>query len=153
LDVLSYSIGIGLSITYKELSNTQINRYLRLAGEAALCSYSPYSKFRVGALLLGTDGSYYTGTNVENRSYGLTVCAERAALFSAVAQGKRSYRALFVVCPDAEYAVPPCGACRQVISEFTDQDFEVYYCGKDFRVSRTLMGELYPFDSLRELKK
>jgi cytidine deaminase len=142
-----------LSITSRELSNKEIDTYLRLAGKAALGSYSPYSGFRVGALLLCADGTYYTGTNVENRSYGLTICAERAALFTAVAGGKRDFRALFIVCPDAEYAVPPCGACRQVISEFADKELPVYYCGKDLKPSRNLMGELYPFDSLRELKK
>ncbi len=142
-----------MSITYQELRNREINRYLRLAGEAALRSYSPYSGFKVGALLLCTDGTYYTGTNVENRSYGLTVCAERAALFAAVAGGALSFRALFIVCPDSDYAIPPCGACRQVISEFTEGSLPVYYCGRDFKVSRNKMGRLYPFDSLHELKK
>jgi cytidine deaminase len=137
----------------KTLGDERIKNYLKLAAKAALHSYSPYSGFRVGAVLLCTDGSIVSGTNVENRSYGLTTCAERAAVFNAVARGKTLYRALFLACPDADSAVPPCGACRQVLSEFVGPEFPVYYCAKDFIVTMRLMGELYPFDSLHNLKK
>jgi cytidine deaminase len=80
-------------------------------------SYSPYSKFRVGCCLLTSDGKLFTGTNVENVSYGLSICAERCAVFNAVSQGARNIK-VAVVCTDMEHVVTPCGACRQVLVEF-----------------------------------
>jgi cytidine deaminase len=126
---------------------------LREAARAAAGgSYSPYSRFRVGAALLCTDGSVVTGANVENRSYGLTCCAERSAIFAAVCSGKRRFLALAVFTPDSQEAVPPCGACRQVISEFAGPELPVLYAGSKSQEERTL-GELYPFDSLHDLNK
>jgi cytidine deaminase len=80
-------------------------------------AYAPYSAFSVGAALLCEDGTIVGGCNVENASYGLTMCAERAAVAAAVAQGKRRFIAIAVV-GSAEGATPPCGGCRQVLSEF-----------------------------------
>ncbi len=80
-------------------------------------AYAPYSEFTVGAALLCDDGTIVTGCNVENASLGLSMCAERAALFAAVAGGRRSFAAVAIAGPDGE-TTPPCGACRQVLAEF-----------------------------------
>ena len=126
---------------------------LAAAEKAAEHSYSPYSRFRVGAALLCQDGTVVTGANIENRSFGLTICAERSAIVKAHSLGKTGYAALAISCPDADYPVSPCGACRQVISEFVGADFPVYFCGADRnRAVSTTMGELMPFDALQELK-
>jgi len=93
---------------------------IQKAEEAALNSYSPYSKFKVGCALLTEKNQIFTGTNVENASYGLSICAERNAIFSAVAQEGPSMRLKAVVItsiPNA-HLTSPCGACRQVIAEF-----------------------------------
>jgi cytidine deaminase len=80
-------------------------------------AYAPYSAFPVGAALLCADGSVVAGCNVENASYGLSMCAERTAIFAAVASGHRRFEAIAVAGPD-DATTPPCGACRQVLSEF-----------------------------------
>jgi cytidine deaminase len=88
---------------------------VKVARALRLKAYAPYSGYAVGAALLGTNGRVYRGCNVENASYGLTVCAERAAYFQAVADGCRSFAALAIATPDGG---PPCGACLQVAREF-----------------------------------
>lgn len=93
--------------------------YKRLVEEAKKAkrySYSPYSRFRVGAALLASNGKIFTGCNIENSSYGLTICAERTAIFKAISEGVSSFRALAVV-SDGEDFTPPCGACRQVLMD------------------------------------
>jgi cytidine deaminase len=124
---------------------------LAMAFEASRFSYSPYSKFRVGAALLCGDGTIITGTNVENRSFGLTICAERSAIVSAVGRGIQDFKALAISCPDADYPVSPCGACRQVMSEFADPGMPVYFQGGTDEIISTTAGELFPFDALKEL--
>jgi cytidine deaminase len=80
-------------------------------------AHAPFSNFRVGAALHATSGRVYTGCNVENATYGLTVCAERVAIFKAISEGERGFDAIAVVA-DTEELTPPCGACRQLIWEF-----------------------------------
>lgn len=145
--------GVNVNSNVKEINRKEFEMsLLQHAMEAASRSYSPYSHFRVGAALQCSDGTVITGTNVENRSYGLTVCAERIALFTALSMGLRRFTALAVACPDSEDPIPPCGACRQVLSEFVDMNFPILYKGAGDDERRVTMGELLPHDSLHNLK-
>lgn len=123
------------------------------AKRASEMSYSPYSHFSVGAALYCADGEIITAANVENRSYGLTICAERSAIVKAVSMGKQKFTALAVYCGKADYPVSPCGACRQVISEFAQIGMPIYFSGNDIsnRIETTI-EELFPFDALSEMK-
>jgi len=105
-------------------------------------AYAPYSGFRVGAALLTGGGGIYTGCNVENASYGLACCAERVALFKAVCAGEKTFKALAITAGTDDYCVP-CGACLQVMSEFSRR-MKVYMCNsrKEYRL-RTV-AELLP---------
>lgn len=114
-------------------------------------SYSPYSKFPVGAALLMEDGSVITGVNIENRSFGLTNCAERTAVFKAVSEGYMTFKALAIATPASDYPVGPCGACRQVLTEFAPTDTPVIFGPTLENSVKTTLGELYPYDSLHEL--
>ena len=94
-------------------------------------SYSPYSRFRVGAALLCETGEIYTGCNIENRAYGPTNCAERTAFFKAVSEGKRSFSAIAIVGGETEPAwCYPCGVCRQVMAEFCSPDEFLIICAR-----------------------
>jgi len=121
------------------------------ARKASNFAYAPYSKFRVGAALLTGDGTVFSGCNVENRSFGLTICAERNAAVKAVSSGHLVFRALAVSTPDSVVPVGPCGACRQVLSEFMAPSSPVLFGGSGEERVHTTIGELYPFDSLHDL--
>jgi len=137
-------------------SNNVIITHLDLfevALQVAKDAYAPYSNFRVGAALLTETGEVIKGVNVENRSYGLTNCAERTAIYSAIAVGKKKFIKLAIATPDATYPVPPCGACRQVISEFMDKSALIIFGSSREDIKILTVEDLYPLDSLHELGK
>ena len=115
------------------------------AAKVATNSYSPYSRFRVGAALLTWDGLIFTGCNIENASYGLTLCAERTAVGAAVSAGHRRFAAL-AIAGGKGVAVRPCGACLQVLAEFCDPDFPLLLAslGKPGKVERVVLRDLLP---------
>lgn len=110
-------------------------------------SHSPYSHYRVGAALLTDEGEVFGGCNIENAAYSLTVCAERTALFCAVANGKKRFSAIAIVGGvengSADFAFP-CGACRQALSEFCKDDFEIIVAKSEDEYSVHTMSELLP---------
>lgn len=118
-----------------------------LAKEAMTHAYAPYSGYRVGAALLCADGSVYQGCNIENASYTPTVCAERTAFFKAVYDGKREFSAI-AVCGGKDGQItgffPPCGVCRQVMSEFCKSDFLVYLVGEGDTLKTFTLEQMLP---------
>src|SRR5690348_13805511 len=105
-------------------------------------AHAPFSNFRVGAALRANSGRIYTGCNVENASYGLTLCAERVAIFKAISEGERGFEAIAVVA-DTDALTPPCGACRQIIWEFCG-DAEIVLANPKGKVERYRMSALFP---------
>jgi len=120
---------------------------VRAATAAREHAIAPYSRFRVGAALRGESGTIYGGCNVENASYGLTVCAERVAIWKAVSEGERRFQAICVVADTAELT-PPCGACRQIIWEFCG-NIPVHMANLKGKEEEFQMKDLlpYPFDA------
>ena len=123
---------------------------LKQARMAASRAHCPYSKFHVGAAVLCDDGSVIEGCNVENSSYGLTICAERVALFNAISQGKRPIE-LAVSCADAQggnsaASRMPCGACRQVMQELLPPDAPIQIDGVGRRSLEQLLPEAFQLD-------
>jgi cytidine deaminase len=107
------------------------------AKEARIAAHAPYSSFEVGAALVSTDGRVFTGCNIENSAYGLSMCAERVAIFKAVSEGAREFTKIAVV-TDTESLTPPCGCCRQMIWEFASDGTEV--------ILANLTGDIRAFD-------
>jgi cytidine deaminase len=105
-------------------------------------SHSPFSRFRVGSAVLTAGGKIYTGCNIENSSYGLTICAERTALFKAISEGARKFRAIAIASDEAGFT-EPCGACRQVIMDLAG-DIDVVLSDARGRRKIMRMGELLP---------
>jgi len=140
-------------IEKNNIDNNQMNDLFTQALKAADRAYAPYSKFRVGAALLCGDGTVVCGVNVENRSFGLTTCAERNAVTAAISLGHSKFLALAISTPDSALPVGPCGACRQVLSEFLPPETPVRFAGSGPQQVNTTIGELLPFDSLHELKR
>ena len=124
------------------LDSTELVQEAVRAADAAYC---PYSRFQVGAAVVGDDGKIYTGCNIENASFGLTNCAERTAIFKAVSAGCRAIRALAVAGGTPEQPASPCGACRQVMAEFGKADLPVSITDRDGKQIRTVtLGDLLP---------
>jgi cytidine deaminase len=120
---------------YKELATA--------AHTAKLNAYSPFSQFRVGAAILTTNGTIFTGCNIENSSYGLTICAERVAVFNAISSGASKFKAIAVVSDNYDFT-PPCGACRQVLSDLAgDIDFVMIDSRERFKILK--LSSLLPF--------
>jgi cytidine deaminase len=120
-----------------KIPRTLATRLERLARRTAKNSYSPYSRFAVGAAVLAGSGKTYGGANVENASFGLCNCAERTAIFTAAAAGERKIKCVVVYTP-TKSVTPPCGACRQVINEFGPQARVISICDSDDRIDTTL---------------
>ena len=132
------------------INELQVKELLSLANKARENSYTPYSHFTVGAALLLEDESVITGCNIENASYGGTVCAERCAIFKAVSNGNTEFKAIAIAgSPEGEeisgYAYP-CGMCRQVMREFVDPNsFKVFVLGPGGEYSENTLEELMPY--------
>jgi len=118
-----------------------VNKLFEEALKVREKAYAPYSKYKVGAAVLTTDDEIIAGCNVENASYGLTICAERNAIFSAVARGKTDFKSILIVAEGNSLA-KPCGACRQVMNEFGD--FDVYLANTKGDIEKTTVSELLP---------
>jgi cytidine deaminase len=127
-----------------ESENTMDEKQLlEEAVKAREFAYVPYSKFQVGAALIAKDGKVFHGCNIENASYGMTNCAERTALFKAYSEGVTQFDTLVVIA-DTDRPVPPCGACRQVISELCAPEMEVILTNLKGDIQRTLVKDLLP---------
>ena len=120
------------------MDNKVIRNLIETAAAQRARSYAPYSHYRVGAALLAGDGTVFTGCNIENASYSLTICAERTAVFKAVSEGYTDFAAIAVAGSgngDFSKACYPCGACLQVLSEFCSDEFKVILADGEYRLS------------------
>jgi cytidine deaminase len=134
-----------MSVSSTKLNQMTIDTLLEAAYDAKSNAYCPYSNFAVGAAVLCEDGQVFAGCNVENASFGLTICAERNALSAAVANGHVSFKAIAVV-TDASSIARPCGACRQFIAEFSKEKDPIVIVCKGFSddTAIELIDELLP---------
>lgn len=122
------------------------------AVEAKAKALPLYSKFHVGAALLTEDGKVYPGANIESSSYGLTICAERTALFNALLEGERKFKAI-AIASDAPEFCPPCGACRHVMHDFCGSGLEVIMINHKEEIKTFKLGELIPYSFGEEFLK
>lgn len=129
------------------MSENDEMQLVQKATEAMKSSYAPYSRFNVGASLLTDEGEVFCGCNIENAAFGCTNCAERSAVFKAVSEGKRAFQAIAIVGGHegkVDGFCPPCGMCRQVLSEFCSKDFRVILADGTGRHKTMTLGELLP---------
>lgn len=116
---------------------------INYAIQASKRAYAPYSNFKVGAALLTKNNQLFLGSNIENSSYSLTCCAERVAIFKAISEGETSFKKLAVVA-NTDKPVSPCGACRQVMSEFFDDQVTIYLANKQAEIKKVKISNLLP---------
>lgn len=135
-------------VVLKIIKEKLLNKMIKKADRARQNAYAPYSDFQVGASVLGADGIIYSGCNVENISLGLTICAERNAVFSAVAAGCQDISVLVVI-SDSSPPATPCGACRQVLVEFAN-NLEIIITNLKNETKRYDILELFPEPFARE---
>ena len=123
-------------------------KLIELSIEAMHKAYAPYSGYKVGAALLCADGTVYQGCNIENAAYGPTNCAERTAIFKAVYDGQRDFKAI-AVCGGKDGVItgafPPCGVCRQVMREFCEDDFMIYIVDAEGKYEAVALSNLLPY--------
>jgi cytidine deaminase len=119
-----------------------INALIAAALAARENAFAPYSKFKVGAAMEDADGEIHTGCNVENATYGLTVCAERVAVLKAISEGARQFRRI-AIAADTEVLTPPCGACRQILWEFCG-DIEIVLVNPRGKIETCRLKEIFP---------
>ncbi len=125
------------------INSEQKDRLIQACLYAQRMAYVPYSQFRVGAAVLAQDGQIYTGCNIENASFGATICAERVAVVKAISTGNRKILALAVV-TDADEFARPCGICRQVLAEFAAEDFVTLALKPDGSYEEKSLTDLLP---------
>ncbi|PIR16612.1 MAG: cytidine deaminase [Deltaproteobacteria bacterium CG11_big_fil_rev_8_21_14_0_20_49_13] len=120
-----------------------MNKLIEEALKARKKAYAPYSRFKVGAALEALNGKIYTGCNVENASYGLSVCAERTAIFKAVSEGATKFRRIAIATGAIKALTPPCGACRQILAEFNPR-LEIILANSNGRIKKANLKKLMP---------
>ncbi|MCI0494477.1 cytidine deaminase [candidate division KSB1 bacterium] len=120
-----------------------IEQIIKIALQTKESAVAPFSQFKVGAVLVTKDDRLYHGCNIETSSFGLTICAERVAIFKAVSEGEREFKSIFIA-SDADRFTPPCGACRQVLWELAG-NIEVFMIDRFGNYQKSTMQELLPF--------
>jgi cytidine deaminase len=152
--LLSTSLNIFLLAFKIKQKNLMTNEELiKLAKEVQKKAHAPYSKFRVGSALLTEDGEVFTGCNIENSSYSLTICAERVAIFKAYSEGKRKFKKIAIV-SDSKNFISPCGACRQVLMDLAGGELEVILTNSMGEIKIFKLSELLPLPfGSKDLKK
>jgi len=124
------------------VSSDSLKKLIEAAKDARAKAFAPYSNFKVGAAVRTKNGKIYTGCNIENASYGLTMCAERVAIFKAISEGEKDFKG-FAVVAETENLTPPCGACRQIIWEFCG-DVSITFSNLEGKKETMRMSELLP---------
>jgi cytidine deaminase len=127
-------------------------KLVRKAEQAKAKSYSPYSNFRVGSAIMTKEGKIYTGANIESASYSLTICAERTAIFNALLNKERKFKAIALT-SDMNDFISPCGACRQVLYEHCGGDIDVIMTNKNLDTKTVKLKELLPFSFEKDFKE
>lgn len=122
-----------------------IKKMIELAKEASEKAYSPYSNYKVGASLLTKNGKIYTGCNIENASFGATICAERVAIFKAISEGENNFEMIAIYVGDEKNLPSPCGICRQVMMEFSPDLKLILSNGNDYKIYNLEDLLPYPF--------